>query len=205
MAMDLEALMGAMGGAPEGDPMGGLPPSEQAPTGEPDASMGGFDLPVPGESLTADPGSMPFEQPPQFTSIDKAVDHLFERMTKQSTVDNLLRVMDTGMPVGDLAKPIAMNGAGEGLWNVDMAMNLVEPIMVILAGIAHMAGVTPVMMAKPKENLIDTKAFTKVFKGADVGAKQANKTTDADDIIARKDKILEDVKGGGLLSKEGVA
>jgi hypothetical protein len=201
MAIDLEAMIS---GAMEE----GQPPAEEAapgPVAEPDSGMKGFDLPVPGQSLTAEPGSVPYEQPPQFTKLDKAVDYLFESMTKQNNVDNILRIIDTGMPLSDLAQPIVMNGTSEGLWNVDMAMNLIEPTIAIMAGLAAMAGVTPVMNPEPKEHRIDTSAFKKAVKGADVGAKQSEKSVDASDLLARKDDLLKSAKkSGGLLSKEGM-
>jgi len=166
-------------------------------------NMSAFDLPVPGQSLTAEKGASSFEQPPQFTDIQDAVDYLFDSMTKQSTVDNLLRVIDTGMPLMSLAEPMLLSGASEGLWNVDLAMLLIEPTITIMAGLAHMAGVTPVYTDEKKPNIIDIKPFVSAM-GAKLGSKPNKQDAEMKEAEGRKAELLASFKKPkGLLANKG--
>jgi len=165
------------------------------------SAMGGFDLPVPGQSLTAPKGEMSFEQPPQYTDIEEAAEFLFDRMTSQENVTNLLRILNTGIPARMLIEPVLLSGAQEGLWNVDMTMALVEPMIAIMMGIAHMGGVKINLDSGKKENIIDTAPFEKMMAGTDVGAKKADIP---EDIQGRKDALLKSIKSDapkGLLAR----
>ena len=38
-----------------------------------------LDAPIPGQSLTSEPGNYPWEQPPQLNTVDEAVEHPYVR------------------------------------------------------------------------------------------------------------------------------
>ena len=175
------------------------------PTEEDQANnMSGFDLPVPGQSLTSGPGQASYEQPPQFTDLQEAADHMFDKVTEQSSVDSILRILSSGFPVPALVEPMVLHGVGEGLWNMDMAMMLIEPLTAMLIGLANMGNV-PIDKDYGKESkAIDTAPLEKVMKGTKIGAQRAKAALD--DVQARKDKLLASAKPqpSGLLAKRSV-
>ena len=166
MAEDLLGMLG-MGGmgeampvAPVGEAMPMLPPGPDQQKNN--ASM--FDLPVPGASMTADKGSMPFERPPEYTNVDDAMDFLFRSVTNTDNYKNVMRLMDAGVPISTIMQPILLHGASEGKWNTDLAMMLAEPLTVILHGLATSGGITPRVAPEKKDKSISTKSIRKVFK-----------------------------------------
>ena len=48
-----------------------------------------FDRPIPGQSLTDEPGNYPWEHPPQYTDLREARDRIFDGMTKPENAKQL--------------------------------------------------------------------------------------------------------------------
>jgi hypothetical protein len=137
-------------------------------------NMMNFDLPIPGQSLTAEQGAAAYERPPEFNDSEDAMDFLFERMTQPKTQKNLLRMMDAGVPVTLLAEPILLHGVQEGKWNMDLALLLMEPMAVVMYGLGERAGISVVLTPPEKEDPgVNMQNFKKIFKNKVSDRKQA--------------------------------
>ena len=149
--------------APEVDP---VDPSiaAQVEQEDQDKNFSRFNLPIPGQSLTAEPGSAAYEQPPQYTDVDDVADYLLERMVNPHIQRDLLRLLDAKVPAANLAEVILMQGASDGKWSIDMAMMAMEPAMAILYGLGSQAGIDVVTHKAPKRKGINTSRFRKQAK-----------------------------------------
>ncbi len=111
--------------------------------------MGGLDplsMPVPGESLTADPEQkFPFEQPPVHTDLNEAVEDIFFRMTEKENMDEILNFMRAEIPLEDIAQIHLFAGFREGAFTPDLMLTLIEPTIYILIWMADYAGIDPVL------------------------------------------------------------
>ena len=56
-----------------------------------------FDAPIPGQSLTDEPGNYPWEHPPQTASIEEATDYVYESIMRK---ENGPHIGDPIMRVG---------------------------------------------------------------------------------------------------------
>jgi hypothetical protein len=172
-------------------------PEEPTPEGQ-NSAMSAFDLPIPGQSLTAEQGQSTYEQPPQYTDLDDAVDHIFERMIQQDNVNNLLRIVNTGIPLNAIIEPVLLHGAQEGLWNIDMSMMLYEPVAAMIIGLANMGGAN-VNTEPKKKKPMDISAFEKMAPSMPVGVKRNDKKADVE---KSKADLLASVKRKGIMGKE---
>ena len=103
-----------------------------------------FDAPIPGQSLTDEPGSRPWETPPEFSDIEEAYMAMEKKLyTDKVLQEKLLRLMYSGVPVLVLVKAITMGGFQEGLWTPDMAELLNIPLTFLLTQVAIDAGIKP--------------------------------------------------------------
>ena len=101
-----------------------------------------FQQAIPGESLTNDPESpWPWEKPPQYTSMHKACEFLFEKLTEEENYVNLLEVAGNGMPLMNIARVMLTDGFQNGLWNPDLLMTLVEPLVYMMAALLERADI----------------------------------------------------------------
>ncbi len=98
--------------------------------------------PMPGQSLTDDPENPnAWEKPPQFTSIDKATEYLFEFMIEEERYMTLIDALEEGMSIMDLTQLVLFEGFRNGKWNPDLMMLLIEPVAYTLMALAERVNV----------------------------------------------------------------
>ena len=98
-----------------------------------------LDAPIPGQSLTDEPGNYPWEHPPKTPSIEEATDYVYESIMKPENMERMFTLLRMGIPIEALVKIITFSGFLEGRWTVDTA-KLLEPIVAMMvAGEAAIA------------------------------------------------------------------
>jgi hypothetical protein len=100
-----------------------------------------FDAPIPGQSLTGTPGSASFEHPPQYASIEDALEYIWNTLTMKKHTTKLILLLKRGMPVEFLARSILFDGFVKGKWTPDAAMLMLKTVMAMLATIGESKGV----------------------------------------------------------------
>jgi hypothetical protein len=100
-----------------------------------------FDAPVAGQGLTDEPGNYPWEHPPQFTDPDEAADFVWDRLHRPEFMEQVIAMLDAGIPVEALGRIIIFNGFMEGKWTPDVAFIIAEPVMKMIATMGLTAGV----------------------------------------------------------------
>ena len=110
-----------------------------------------FDAPIPGMSLTHELGARPWQQPAQFTTVEEVVDHYTTRMMNNDEFsEQLVDVMDMGIPLTTIANTIQLAGVMEGKHSVDTGLLalpvLIETMMLIgdTAGVKYNTGMDDV-------------------------------------------------------------
>jgi hypothetical protein len=87
-----------------------------------------FIAPIPGQSLTDEPGNAAWERPPKITDPNEAVMFHLDKLSNRKVTDAALYLMDFGYPVDTLTKSILTGAVGEGMHTVDISM-LIAPII----------------------------------------------------------------------------
>ena len=82
--------------------------------------------PIPGMSLTQEPGNMPWENPPELSDIYEVMQFYLEKLLNVETEDMLLVSLDEGAAVESVAEAITMSGTMNGRHSLDLAF-LVNP------------------------------------------------------------------------------
>lgn len=128
-----------------------------------------FDAPIPGQSLTAELGARPWQTPPQFTTIEEAIDYYIPRLQSEEVTEQLLDVLEMGIPVTTVANTMQLASVMEGKHSVDVGM-LVLPVLVeLIMLIADTAGIeytTGLEKTKGIRGTLVNKALAK-FKNGD--------------------------------------
>lgn len=100
-----------------------------------------FNAPIPGESLTAELGARPWQTPPKMTTVDEAVDYYMERMSSEEFMDQLIDVLESGVPVAVLANTIQLASVMDGIHSVDVGMLVTPIIMEMMMLLGDSAGI----------------------------------------------------------------
>ena len=120
-------------------PEKGLDPQIQEATAKDRLSL---DRPIPGESLTNDPGSpYPFEKAPEYTDRTDALEYLFSTFTEEKAYPSILNLISKDVPIMNLAEIFLYKGFTEGKWNPDLMIMLAEPTAYMLMALAEKADI----------------------------------------------------------------
>ena len=111
----------------------------QEPTQYIEPSDNRFDAPIPGQSLTDEPGNYPWEHPPQRASVEEALDDIYESLMREKNMKRMFTLLRMGIPVEALVKIITFAGFLEGKYTVDVAKLLEPMVSMIITGEATLA------------------------------------------------------------------
>ena len=124
-----------------------------------------FDAPIPGQSLTAELGSRPWQSKPQYTTVDEAIKYYMDRLTSDEFMDQVLDVLELGVSVVDIADIIQTSSVMEGLHTVDVGV-LVSPVIVeMIMFIADSADIKYVTgLDNPEKDKVSPAKISKIIK-----------------------------------------
>ena len=89
-----------------------------------------LDGPIPGQSLTTEPGNRPWENPPKLNTVEEAIDFYMKRLSDPEMMNRMLDILEeTDLPITVLVEVMTMGGVMQGLHSVDISV-LVSPVLV---------------------------------------------------------------------------
>jgi len=104
-----------------------------------------IDAPIAGQSLTAELGSRPWQQPPQYTTVEEALDYYIPRILEPTLQDDLMNVIELGIPLTTIADTLQTGGAMEGKHTLDVGLLIIPVLIETLAYLAEEQGIDYVM------------------------------------------------------------
>ena len=81
-----------------------------------------FDTPVPGQSLTDEPGNYPWEHAPQYATVEDASHVIWERLHREEVIDTIVILLRNGMTVENITRVLVFSGFLNGKFTVDTAI-----------------------------------------------------------------------------------
>jgi|TARA_R110000868_G_scaffold87059_5_gene243732 hypothetical protein len=100
-----------------------------------------FDAPIAGMSLTAEPGNRPWQQPPQHDTVEQAIEYYLPKLSDEEFYEQLLNVMEMGIPITTIANGIQLNGVMTGIHTIDVGILIMPVLVETMAYMADEAGV----------------------------------------------------------------
>ncbi len=155
-----------------------------------------FDAPIPGQSLTMELGSRPWQNPSRFTNVDDTIDYYMERMSSEEFMVQLAEVLESGVPVTSIANSIQLSSVMEGVHTVDVGMLVLPMIMEMLMMIGDSAGVKyDKGLENPNKPILRDSTIAKAV------AEYEAKIEDKDVVQETEDKEVEDEEPTGLMAR----
>ena len=111
--------------------------------------------PIPGQSLTGEPGNTPWESPPEISSPEDAVNFIFNNMKSEENMSKLLDFMSAGVPLEAITKTITFAGFAEGHWTPDVAELIQSTVTLGLLNVALAAGINPTIEVNQKDKVVN--------------------------------------------------
>ena len=92
--------------------------------------------PIPGMSLTTEPGNRPWENPPMIVDVDKAIDYYRERILNKENHDAVLDILERGVPVRTFANILQTGAVMKNIHTLDvgfLVMPVIEELTMLVA------------------------------------------------------------------------
>ena len=126
------------------------------------ANAGYINAPIPGMSLTSEPGNRPWENPPNLVSIEDAMEFYTKRILgTPENYDQVLDILESGLPVRNVANILMKTSVMEGNHTIDVGILVLPVIEELLMAVADM------------HNSEYTESIDSVFKENVVSRRQA--------------------------------
>lgn len=162
-----------------------------------------LNAPIPGQSLTDEPKNYPWERPPEITDPREAIKFHVDGLTEPKAIDNIIELLQIGMPVATLAKTALTTAQMEGIHTVDVSLIIKDVIQEEIASIAEEAGIDYLMGDEPDETELKEKEeqqilalIRKRLKSVEPGSEEDDSGVEfmrqsADMLVAPDDKVEE--------------
>ena len=146
-----------------------------------------FDAPIPGESLTHELGARPWQSPAQHVTVEEALDFYIPRFANDDVTEQLMDVLEMGVPVTAVANSIQLSGVMEGKHSIDVGMLVLPVLMELIMFMADEEGIeynTGMEKSTEVRSTMIDKALVKLQEqseedAAEEGSPQEQETTDA--------------------------
>ena len=94
----------------------------------PEAPQPSLNRPMPGQHLTSELGGRPWQSPPQYATVEEAMEWYLERFDNQEVVEELMAVLESGIPISTIANSMQLGAVLQGVHSIDVGV-LVMPIL----------------------------------------------------------------------------
>tara|TARA_R110000868_G_scaffold61189_9_gene186070 strand:+ start:4663 stop:5160 length:498 start_codon:yes stop_codon:yes gene_type:complete len=88
-----------------------------------------LDAPIPGQSLTKELGSRPWEQAPKLGTVEEVIDKYLTIFDDEDMVVDLVNQMEAGMPITTIVNVFTRSGVMAGLHSIDTGL-LASPVII---------------------------------------------------------------------------
>jgi hypothetical protein len=92
-------------------------------------SVNMLDAPIPGQSLTGELGSKPWESPPKYPTVEAAINFYIGQFAKPKLLGPLLDQVEEGLPISTIVNALQSAAMMEGLHTLDVGL-LASPVLV---------------------------------------------------------------------------
>ena len=167
-----------------------------------------LDAPIAGMSMTHELGARPWQSPAQHVTVEEALDYYIPRFANDDVTEQLMDVLEMGVPVTAVANSIQLSGVMEGKHSIDVGMLVLPVLMELIMFMADEEGIeynTGMEKSTEVRSTMIDKALVKLQEqseedAAEKSSPQEQETTDA---IINEMKEAATGRATGLMGRRG--
>ena len=110
-----------------------------------------IDATITGQSLTTALGNRPWEQPPQYTTVEYALNFYMPRIMEPTLRNDMLNTLEMGVPITTFANALQMAAVMQGKHTVDVGILVLPVLIEAIAYVADLEDVDYVMGTEIEE------------------------------------------------------
>ena len=163
--------------------------------------------PIPGMSLTSEPGNRPWEKPPRITNVDDAIMFYVEKLTEPENASLILEQVEDGMPLLLMADMFQTGGVAKGVHSLDVGI-IVSPVIVEIikamaedSDISYTVGTEKEAKAGREDDGLVSRTISEVLSEEDTTEEVVDEEFPADEDPETSEKPVK----SGLMARRGSA
>ena len=117
----------------------------------PEAMQPSLNRPIPGQSLTSELGGRPWQSPPQYATVEEAMDWYLERFDSQEVVEELMAVLESDIPISTIANSMQLGAVLQGVHSIDVGVLVMPIIMEMMKYLAEKTDTNYKMGDEPEQ------------------------------------------------------
>ena len=122
-----------------------------------------LNAPIAGQSLTDTPKNYPWERPAEISDPREAIKFHMEGLSSPESLDNIVELIQVGVPLRALSKTVLTTAQMEGIHSVDVSLIIGDVIYEELVSIAEEAGLDYTTGDEPSEREMQEKEDKQVL------------------------------------------
>ena len=122
-----------------------------------------LNAPIAGQSLTDTPKNYPWERPPEIADPREAIKFHMDGLSSPESLDNIVELIQMGIPLRALAKTALTTAQMEGIHSVDVSLIIGDVVFEELVSIAEEAGLDYTTGDEPSEREMQEKEDQQVL------------------------------------------
>jgi hypothetical protein len=119
--------------------------------------------PIPGNSLTKEPGNSPWEQPPKHVDLAEVVDYYSNKLVTKASLKQIKESADAGVPLTSIADVMLKYGVMKGVHSIDVGFIAFPIVVELLKTVAEISGASRIVVDDEEEMQVDEKTFMEVM------------------------------------------
>tara|TARA_R100001440_G_scaffold2834_1_gene7690 strand:+ start:599 stop:1108 length:510 start_codon:yes stop_codon:yes gene_type:complete len=159
-----------------------------------------IDAPIPGMGLTAPLGGRPWQQPPQFATVENALEEYYlPKITDKAFIPELLTIVELGIPLTTIANSFQLAAVMEGKHSVDVGILLIPVLVELMMTLAEANDVEYVSgMSREKETRLSNAQIALAKKQGLLGEEEEIEApaVDTEEVMPETEE-----QGMGLMSR----
>ena len=163
-----------------------------------------FDMPIAGQSLTAELGGRPWQQPPQYSTVEEALDYYIPSLESEEVSTQLLDVLEMGIPVTSVANAMQTASVMDGKHSVDVGVLVLPVLIELIMLIAETAGVEYISGLEPDKTIMNKSLINKAIRKYEKEKEKEDEPLDDTGVMTTIESLQEETpeeKTGGLMSR----
>jgi hypothetical protein len=163
-----------------------------------------FDMPIAGQSLTAELGGRPWQQPPQYSTVEEALDYYIPSLESEEVSTQLLDVLEMGIPVTSVANAMQTASVMDGKHSVDVGVLVLPVLIELIMLIAETAGVEYISGLEPDKTIMNKSLINKAIRKYEKEKEKEDEPLEDTGVMTTIESLQEETpeeKTGGLMSR----
>jgi hypothetical protein len=156
-----------------------------------------LNAPVPGMSLTTEPGNRPWENPPSMTTVEEAIEFYTKRILNEENHDDLLDIVELGLPVRNIANMMQTTSVMNGRHTLDvgfLVLPVIEELIMTVAdinGVEYKTSIEDVIKKNSVSRREARKVAMEVFKKKQEPKQEEQPTEEPKGLMAKRNQKAE--------------